>query len=114
MDKARQILTKAHSAYLLLRLDQYDVKSLRLFHDALKDFRADLMFILVSVQEERLSVMVSIPKALQSQLGVASDWLNMFGVKGGGRPDFAQGGGAVPTHLDTLLTEIEGKLQAYF
>jgi alanyl-tRNA synthetase len=114
MDEARQILTKAHSAYLLLRLDQYDVKSLRLFHDALKDLRADLMFILVSVQEERLSVMVSIPKALQSQLGVASDWLNMFGVKGGGRPDFAQGGGAVPAHLDTLLTEIEVKLQAYF
>jgi len=97
--------------YLLMRCDEYDVKSMRLMSDALRDVEPNWMYLLYTVKEDQLHVMVSIPKSLQDALGSAGDWVNQLCTKGGGRPDFAQGGGPVPKDLTDKISAIDKTCQ---
>jgi len=97
--------------YLLMRCDEYDVKSMRLMSDAFRDVEPNWMYLLYTVKEEQLHVMVSIPKSLQDKLGAAGDWVKQLCTKGGGRPDFAQGGGPVPTDLTDKISVIDKTCQ---
>ena len=97
--------------YLLMRCDEYDVKSMRLMSDALRDVEPNWMYLLYTVKEVQLHVMVSIPKSLQDALGSAADWVKQLCTKGGGRPDFAQGGGSVPKDLTDKISAIDKTCQ---
>lgn len=99
-----------HSSNWMVRAVDYDAKAMRLFCDALKDLKPEWLFILYSIQGEQLNVMVSIPKGMQARVGSASDWVKILCPRGGGRPDFAQGGGSVSEDLVHKLKAIEEKI----
>ena len=97
--------------YLLMRCDEYDVKSMRLMSDAFLDVEPNWMYLLYTVKEDQLHVMVSIPTSLKDALGSAADWVKQLCTKGGGRPDFAQGGGPVPEDLTDKISAIDKACQ---
>lgn len=111
LQQAREWVVNNQTTWIL-RSVEYDVKGMRLFCDALKDLKPDWMFVLYHIQGEQLHVMVSVPKAMQIQLGSASDWVKILCPRGGGRPDFAQGGGIVPSDLAEKIREIEEKISS--
>lgn len=108
--QAREWVAQHHSKLMMQRADEYDIKSLRLLSDLLKDLKPEWMFILYSIQGENINVMVSVPKSLQAQVGSAADWVKILCPRGGGRPDFAQGGGPVPEDLEQKIMTIQEKL----
>jgi len=79
--------------------------------DALRDVEPNWMYLLYTVKEEQLHVMVSIPKSLQDALGAAGDWVKQLCTKGSGRPDFAQGGGPIPKDLTDKILAIDKTCQ---
>lgn len=96
--------------YLIYKADGYDMKSLRVLSDLLRDLKSDWVYILYTIENEHLQMIASIPKALIGQLPSAAEWVKSICSKGGGRPDFAQGGGAVPVDLADRLNNIEQTL----
>ena len=57
-----------------------------------------------SVAEEGVSVIAAVSPELTDTLK-APDVLKQLGLRGGGRPDFAQGGGVAPGDVETLRTK---------
>jgi alanyl-tRNA synthetase len=110
LHQAREWVAQHQTNWMIRREDGYDVKSLRLLSDLLRDLKPHWMFILYSIQGDNINVMVSVPKSLQNQVGSAADWVKILCPRGGGRPDFAQGGGPVPEDLEQQLTRIAEKL----
>jgi alanyl-tRNA synthetase len=96
--------------YLMMRCDDYDMKSLRLMSDALRDVQPEWMYFLYGIQSQQLQVIVSVPKALQTNVGPAGDWVKQLCTKGGGRPDFAQGGDVAPLDLEQKITQLNERL----
>jgi alanyl-tRNA synthetase len=110
LEQARSWVAKQNNPLLIQRVDEYDVKSLRVLSDLVKDLKPEWMIILYSIQADNIHVMVSVPKGLQAQAGSASDWVKILCPRGGGRPDFAQGGGPIPEDLEQKLAMIKEKL----
>ena len=98
--------------FLVHACDGMDAKSLRLMSDALRDIEPNWMYLLYTTLDDNLHVIVSIPKALQAKVGSAGDWVKKLCAKGGGRPDFAQGGGPVPHDLAKQISELVTQGQA--
>jgi len=113
LQQARDWVAKSPASFLLQRVDEYDVKSLRVLSDLLKDLKPEWMIILYSIQADNIHVMVSVPKALQVQAGSAADWVKILCPRGGGRPDFAQGGGPLPEDLEQKISLIKDKLSVF-
>lgn len=118
LDIAKQAIAKQkekHSLpYLFLSCSELEPKSLRLLSDACRDVQPEWMFFLYTTFEQQLHVMVYVPKTLQTKLGTATDWLRKLCAKGGGRPEFAQGGGDIPLDLANKLADIEKECQNNF
>ncbi|NDH08614.1 MAG: alanine--tRNA ligase [Gammaproteobacteria bacterium] len=98
--------------YLIQRDDRFDAKSMRGLMDVLKDLKKDWMFVIYSVIDKHLTVMVTVPKNLLDIAPNAQELIKQLCERGGGRPDFAQGGGMVPMDLDEKINGIEEKLNA--
>jgi alanyl-tRNA synthetase len=60
-------------------------------------------FVLLSasVEGEGVHVISAVSDSLKDRVR-APEVLNRLGLRGGGRPDFAQGGGVAPAELDSL------------
>lgn len=113
LQHARELIEqqKAHTKpYLIFKADGYDMKSLRNLSDLLRDLQPNWVYLLYTMEGENLQMIVSIPKALQGKLPSAAEWVKTICTKGGGRPDFAQGGGVVPVDLKDHLRRIEEQL----
>jgi len=111
-----QLLSQAKAAiaanhqkvpYLFLDCGALEMKSLRLMTDFCRDLAPEWAFVLYTIVEHQLQVMVSIPKVLQTKLGPAGDWVKRLCSKGGGRPDFAQGGGPLPQDFSQQLQDLD-------
>jgi alanyl-tRNA synthetase len=98
-------------SYLIKRHDQLDVKGLRALMDVLKDLKKEWMFVLYSVQDNQLSVMVSVPKNLQEKAPAANELIKLLCERGGGRADFAQGGGMLANDFNQKIAALEEKLR---
>ncbi len=61
----------------------------------------------IGKEHANMNVMVAISSTVQSVLGVSADWVKQLCGKGGGRPDLAQGGCALPSDLSKQLNQIE-------
>ena len=96
---------------MILSCECQDPKNLRLISDACRDIQSEWFYLIYTIQGENLHLVVSIPKVLQSKLGNAGDWVKKLCSKGGGRPDFAQGGGVVPKDLVHELANIEKSIK---
>ena len=76
----------------------------------LRDLKPDWAFILYTIEDNQMQMIAAVPKLLQGKLHSAAEWVKSICSKGGGRPDFAQGGGEVPADLKEKLQAIEQQL----
>ncbi|WP_211829167.1 alanine--tRNA ligase [Kistimonas asteriae] len=102
---------------LATRLDGVDPKSLRATVDQLKNKLESGVVMLAAVDGDKVALAAGVTKELTDRVK-AGDLLKMVaaqvGGKGGGRPDFAQGGGsdvqALPAALESVSRWVAEKL----
>ncbi|WP_371924823.1 alanine--tRNA ligase [Endozoicomonas sp. SCSIO W0465] len=98
---------------LATELEGVDPKSLRDMVDQLKNKLGSGIVFLATKADGKVPLAAGVTKDLTGRVK-AGDLLKMvaeqLGGKGGGRPDFAQGGGSQPEHLDKALSSIKGWL----
>ena len=128
MQQLKQKLASAGSADLLSKavevngvkvlataLEGVDPKSLRDMVDQLKNKLGSGIVFLAVPAEGKFPLAAGVTKDLTGKVK-AGDLLKMVaeqvGGKGGGRPDFAQGGGSQPENLQAALESISGWLAA--
>lgn len=93
---------------LVTEMKGVETKALRDSVDSLKDQLKSAAVVLVKVEDGKASIAVGVTKDLVSKVkagDVAKFIAEKLGGKGGGRPDFAQGGGNAPADLSALLAE---------
>ncbi|EGG93710.1 Alanyl-tRNA synthetase [gamma proteobacterium IMCC1989] len=92
-----------------------DGKILRDMADALKSQLENSVYLLVTNQGDKVSLLAGVTKDLTAQFK-AGDLMRevapLVGGKGGGRPDMAQGGGTDPTGIQAVLDKVEQWVQA--
>jgi alanyl-tRNA synthetase len=71
----------------------------------------DFALLSVSVQEDGTSVIAAVSASLTSRLK-APEVMKRLSLRGGGRPDFAQGGGVAPADVEALRTRARELLAA--
>jgi alanyl-tRNA synthetase len=110
-DMAKSAISVGGVAVVSRRVDGVDDKQLREVSDRLRDGAGAGVVVLASVVDEKVSFVVSIQKTLTERgwhAGrVAKEFAALIDGSGGGRPDFAQGGGKNVASLDKALAEIE-------
>jgi alanyl-tRNA synthetase len=82
-----------------------DRSGLREMADSLKD-RHGVPVVLVTRQEQRVALVVSVPKAMTGRIragDIVKQIAPIVGGGGGGRPDFAEAGGRNPERIGELL-----------
>ncbi|WP_374467623.1 alanine--tRNA ligase [Ferrovibrio sp.] len=100
--------------YAARRLDGVPAKDLRGMVDALKKELGSGVVALTSVADGKVAVVVGVSADLTAKLN-AADLVKIAtpligGQGGGGRPDFAQGGGADPTGAEKALDAIAAEI----
>ncbi len=110
-DIAKSAIPIAGTQLISKRLEGVDDKHLREVADRLKDSSAAGVVVLACVTDEKVSFVVSVQKALTERgwnAGhIAREIATRISGSGGGRPDFAQGGGKDVAALDKTLAEVE-------
>ena len=114
-DMLSQAVNVNGMALLVTELTDVDPKSLRDMVDQLKNKLGSGVVFLATVEGDKIALAAGVTKDLTDRVK-AGDLLKMVaeqvGGKGGGRPDFAQGGGSSPAQLLSALASIEPWLQA--
>jgi alanyl-tRNA synthetase len=97
-------------AFISRRIDGVDEKQLREVADRLKESAGLGLVVIATVQEDKVSFVVSVQKDVATR-GVhagqlAKELAALIQGSGGGRPDFAQGGGKNVAALDSALGQV--------
>ncbi|APJ03475.1 alanine--tRNA ligase [Silvanigrella aquatica] len=93
-------------------LDVFDAKEMELLSDRLKE-KKDTVSVIAASSEGRAHIMVAINPNLLKQFkklsagSIVKQLSEMVDGKGGGRPDFARGGGTNPEKLPHALKHVE-------
>ena len=99
---------------LAAKLSDTDLKSLRDLSDNLRVKIGSGIIILANVEKEKLSFVVTVTKDLiekkYSAGKIAKNLALLIGGSGGGKPDFAQGGGKDVSKLDSAFEKIAENL----
>ncbi len=91
---------------LVIEMKGIETKALREFVDKLKDQLKSGVIVLFKSEEGKASVAVGVTKDLVGKAKAGEIMAHIakeLGGRGGGRPDFAQGGGQAPADLSKLL-----------
>ena len=94
---------------LVTEMKGIETKELRNSVDGLKDQLKSGVIVLIKSEDGKASAAVGVTKDLVGKIkagDVMKFVAEQLGGKGGGRPDFAQGGGAAPADLNALLGKI--------
>jgi alanyl-tRNA synthetase len=114
-DIAKSAVAIGGTQLIAKRLDGVDDKQLREVADRLRDSSAAGVVVLAAVNDGKVSFVVSVQKALTERgwhAGhVAREIATQIQGSGGGRPDFAQGGGKDIAALDKALAGVENILK---
>lgn len=98
---------------LVTEMKGIETKELRNSIDRLKDQLGSAVIVLVKSEDGKASAAVGVTKDLVSKIK-AGDVMKFLagelGGKGGGRPDFAQGGGNAPADMNALLGKVKTHL----
>jgi alanyl-tRNA synthetase len=100
-------LSKVGQKICVTKVPDADGKLLQAVADALKQ-KFDGPIVLVGAQENNVSLLALIPKALSSKVQankIIQTIAPIVGGKGGGRPESAQGGGTHPSKIDNAMME---------
>ena len=84
-----------------------DGKDLRAQMDLIKSQNQDSIVALAAVTGDKVSLVVTVPKALTDKVragDIMKGMANIVGGKGGGRPDMAQGGG---TNIESITAALQ-------
>ena len=102
---------------LAAQLEGVEPKALRDTIDQLKNKLGSGVVVLATVADGKIALAAGVTKDLVSQVkagDIIKDLTTKIGGKGGGRPDFAQGGGvdqqALPAALESVTTLVEAAL----
>ena len=102
---------------LIAQLSGMDGKALRTLSDDMKSKLANGIVVLASVADDKIAMTASVGKALTGNVkagDIIKHLSEQLGGKGGGKPDFAQGGATdvagLPNVMDTLPNWIGEKL----
>jgi alanyl-tRNA synthetase len=110
-DMAKSAVSVGGVPVVIRRVDGVEDKQLRELADRLRDKDNAGAVVLASVLGDKVSFVVSIQKALTERgwhAGqVAKELAALIQGSGGGRPDFAQGGGKDVAALDKALASVE-------
>ena len=90
------------------RVSGLDKGGLRTLSDSLRDRLGSGIVVLVSENDGKVSLVVSVTKDLTSRLQagkVVKELAPIVGGGGGGRPDFAEAGGKDPSKIDELIAK---------
>ncbi|MBW2703344.1 MAG: alanine--tRNA ligase, partial [Deltaproteobacteria bacterium] len=102
-DEAREV---GGIKVLATRVEGIQLSGLRDFADGLRDKLGGGVVLAAAVEDGKMSAVCSVTKSISGK-AKAGDLLKAFfqitGGRGGGRPDFAQGGGGDPAKLDEGL-----------
>ncbi|MEI6079138.1 MAG: alanine--tRNA ligase [bacterium] len=97
--------------FVYTKLDGLGAKELRESAEYIKGKLNDVIAVLYSVSEDKLSLVVAVSKSLSTKI-TASEIMKLIsataGCKGGGSADFAQGGGGDLSKIAPMEKEIEG------
>ena len=91
---------------LVTEMKGIETKELRNSVDGLKDQLKSGVIVLIKSEDGKASAAVGVTKDLVGKIkagDVMKFVAEQLGGKGGGRPDFAQGGGAAPADMNALL-----------
>jgi alanyl-tRNA synthetase len=97
--------SKQAPRYIVEEVHDVDRSGLREMADSLKD-RHGVPVVLVTKQEQRVALVVSVPKAMTGRIragDIVKQIAPIVGGGGGGRPDFAEAGGRNPERIGELL-----------
>lgn len=99
---------------LAAQLEGVEPKALRDTIDQLKNKLGQGVVVLATVQDDKIALAAGVSKALTGQIkagDIIKDLTGKIGGKGGGRPDFAQGGGtdlnALPAALESVASLVD-------
>ncbi len=96
---------------LVTEMKGVETKALRDSVDRLKDQLKSAVIVLLKVENGKSSIAVGVTKDQTSKIKageIVSFVAQELGGKGGGRPDFAQGGGAAPKDMNEFLKKTTG------
>ncbi|MGV3244107.1 alanine--tRNA ligase [Staphylococcus sp. 11262D007BW] len=100
---------------LITEVEVDNPKALRSTMDDFKSKLQDTIIILASRHNEKVSLMVTVPKALTDKVQAGDIMKNLapqVGGKGGGRKDMAQGGGTQPENISEALQFIKNYIKS--
>ena len=116
-DEARRIMTGARDVGGLKIITaviedvDVDIEKLRQIEDTLRDWEAGVVAVLATVKDDKVTILAACGK-MAVERGVKAGELirevaKRCGGSGGGKPDFAMGGGKDPGKLREALDEVE-------
>lgn len=94
---------------LIATLQGLDSKALRTLSDDLKSKLANSVIVLASTHDDKIALIASVAKDLTKQIkagDIIKHLCQKLGGKGGGKPDFAQGGATASAELDKIMAEL--------
>ncbi|MFB9860690.1 alanine--tRNA ligase [Salinicoccus siamensis] len=100
---------------LSMEVQAEGAKELRETMDRLKSRAQDTVIALGSVNGDKVSLVVTVPKSLTDRLKAGDIMKGMASTvegKGGGRPDMAQGGGTAPENITSALQFVEDYIKS--
>jgi alanyl-tRNA synthetase len=114
-DLAAEAISVGNSKIVAARVEGADVGALRAAVDQLKSRLGSAVIVLASVESESRAVVVAGVTADLTARIKAGELVSAvsaeLGGKGGGRPDFAQGGGTHTQHLGAALKNISAHIR---
>ncbi len=100
---------------LVARVDGFNNEILKTFCEKFSDKLGSSVIILASFDGEKISIVVKVSDDIVKKGIKAGELVNKIATacdgKGGGRPNFAQGGAKNPANLDSILNEIKQNLK---
>jgi len=113
LNLSQELLTQVHQVagikVLTATVEQLDGRALRNLIDQLKNQLIDAVIVLASTNNQRVTLVAGVTKKYLPQIKageLVSMLANQLGGKGGGRPDFAEGGGTQPEKLAEALASV--------
>ena len=104
-----EVVTLGDTALLVSTLSGIDSKSIRPIMDDIKSKLPNSVIVLIGDKDDQLALAASVSKSLTTRIkagDIIRHLANELGGKGGGKPDYAQGGAAKSQHTTSVIAAL--------